>query len=219
MSLPGWTSPAARSTTRSWHWQPPSTRRIWPHATPAPRTPTKGWASASSSQLDPYPRALSRPLGIDRRAFRGQDPVLHGEVLYGSAARKVRRAPSTLSILSGRFASCAVALGLFPGVGRGGVSGRGAEVAAEVGLIGVTEVRGDVGPRHAVAAADRLGGVEQPVAAQHPDGRHPGVLEKQPLEPPRADPRLLAQLVETAHAAVGLGQPGHRCDLPGGGRP
>jgi hypothetical protein len=43
-----------------------------------------------------------------------------------------------------------------PGVGRERVPGRGAEIAAEVGLAGVTEVRGDLGPRYVIACAPAM---------------------------------------------------------------
>src|SRR5690348_188988 len=54
------------------------------------------------------------------------------------------------------------------GVGGGRLTERGAEVADEVRLVGVSERGGELGPVDRGAVADRLGGLEQPVPSQHP---------------------------------------------------
>ena len=64
------------------------------------------------------------------------------------------------------------------GVRSGCAAGRGVEVAAEVGLVGVAKVSRDLGPGHPLAVADRLGYVKQPVAAQYPGGGDTGMLHK-----------------------------------------
>jgi hypothetical protein len=71
-----------------------------------------------------------------------------------------------------------------------------------VGLVGVTEIRGQRGPVDRLAAAGALGGLVQPGPAHHPLGADSDVVGEQPLQRTRGHPGLGGQLVDPAQPGI-----------------
>ena len=77
----------------------------------------------------------------------------------------------------------------------------------------------DRGPGHSLSVPDSLGGLQQPVSAEHPGRRHTRVLQEHPLQGPRAQPYPGAQVGQLPQRPVGLGQSTQLGHLPGTAHP